>query len=206
MWKSGWKLEKSQIRGREKWILLLISGVLLLLIAVPGGRKEGKTVSAASGAELVSSEKEDASVSLPVSETKDSGMRSYERELEQRVKEILKHVEGIGEVDVMITLRSSGERIFHVDQEKNRSSTEEKDSSGGTRKVLTEEIREESVLSGAAGSQEPVVEKELEPEIAGVVISAQGGGSAAVKAEISEAMEALFGLPAHKIKVLKRAE
>ena len=50
------------------------------------------------------------------------------------------------------------------------------------------------------------MEKELEPEIADVVISAQGGGSAAVKAEISEAMEALFGLPAHKIKVLKRAE
>ena len=34
----------------------------------------------------------------------------------------------------------------------------------------------------------------------------QGGGSPKVKAEISEAMEALFGLPPHKIKVLKRVE
>ena len=206
MWKSGWKLEKSQLQGREKWILLLVSGVILLLLAVPGGRNTEKTVSAVSGEEAASLEPGDASASALSSQTQESSMRSYEKELEQRVKELLKHVEGIGEVDVMITLRSSGERIFHVDQEKNRSSTEEKDSSGGTRKVLTEEIREESVLSGASGSQEPVVEKELEPEIAGVVISAQGGGSAAVKAEISEAMEALFGLPAHKIKVLKRAE
>ena len=54
--------------------------------------------------------------------------------------------------------------------------------------------------------REPVVEKELAPEISGIVISAQGGGNASVQKEISEAMQALFGLPAHKIKVLKRVE
>lgn len=51
-----------------------------------------------------------------------------------------------------------------------------------------------------------MVEKELTPEVAGIVISADGGGNASVRAEISEAMEALFGLPAHKIKVLKRVK
>ena len=60
------------------------------------------------------------------------------------------------------------------------------------------------MTAGATGSQEPVIEKELQPQIEGIIISAQGGGSPQVKAEISEAMEALFGLPAHKIKVLKR--
>ena len=206
MWKSDWKLEKVWIRGREKWILLLISGVILLLLAVPGGKTEEKTGTTVSEESLFPSGTENAPASVTAVDAGSSSVRNYEKELEQRVKEILKHVDGVGEVDVMITLRSSGERIFHVDQEKNRSSTEEKDSSGGTRKVLTEEIREDSVLSGSSGSQEPVVEKELEPEIAGIIISAQGGGSAAVKAEISAAMEALFGLPAHKIKVLKRAE
>ena len=49
------------------------------------------------------------------------------------------------------------------------------------------------------------MEKEVKPEISGVVISADGGGSAVVRAEISEAMEALLGLPANKIKVMKRA-
>lgn len=50
------------------------------------------------------------------------------------------------------------------------------------------------------------MEKELRPEISGIVISAEGGGSAVVRAEVSEAMEALFGLPQHKIKVLKRVK
>ena len=34
----------------------------------------------------------------------------------------------------------------------------------------------------------------------------QGGDSPTVQAEISQAMEALFGLEPHKIKVLKRVE
>ena len=50
------------------------------------------------------------------------------------------------------------------------------------------------------------LQDELTPEVAGIVISADGGGNASVRAEISEAMEALFGLPAHKIKVLKRVK
>ena len=50
------------------------------------------------------------------------------------------------------------------------------------------------------------MEKELMPEIEGVVISAQGGGDARIQAEISAAMEALFHVPQHKIRVLKRVE
>lgn len=132
--------------------------------------------------------------------------RLYEQEMERRVREILRNVEGVGEVDVMITLRSSAEKVVHVDRKKSRSSTEEKDSAGGTRKLMSEEIGETSLMAGSSGAEQPVIEKELEPEISGVIISAQGGGSASVRVEISEAMEALFGLPAHKIKVLKRVE
>ncbi len=49
-------------------------------------------------------------------------------------------------------------------------------------------------------------EKSVYPELSGIVISADGGGNPVVEVEISEAMEALFGLPAHKIKVLKRVK
>ena len=58
------------------------------------------------------------------------------------------------------------------------------------------------ILGG--GQDEPLLESELLPEISGIVISAQGGDNPSIQAEITEAMEALFGLPAHKIKVLKR--
>lgn len=232
MWKSGWKIEKKWIQGKERWLVLLAGGLILLLLAVPSGWEGRETAasispnvrnpSAASRDREVKGQ-EDAVHSQALAEAPQSDgsgyqeaallassgtdtQQLYEKEMEKRITELLKHVEGVGEVDVMITLRSSGEKVIHVDQDRSRSSTEEKDSSGGTRKLLTEEIRETSLMAGGTGAQEPVIEKELEPEIAGIVVSAQGGGSAAVRAEISEAMEALFGLPAHKIKVLKRVE
>lgn len=46
--------------------------------------------------------------------------------------------------------------------------------------------------------------KELAPEIEGILVLADGADRATVKAEIVDAVQALFPLPAHKIKVLKR--
>ena len=63
-------------------------------------------------------------------------------------------------------------------------------------------MKESSLTTGTSGTQEPVIEKELQPEIEGIIISARAEAPQ-VKAEISEAMEALFGLPAHKIKSIK---
>lgn len=51
--------------------------------------------------------------------------------------------------------------------------------------------------------QVPWVSQELLPEVAGIAVAAEGGGNAVVKSEISSMLEALFGLPAHKIKVLE---
>lgn len=130
---------------------------------------------------------------------------SYEKGLEERIEYILRSVEGVGKVDVMVVLKSSSEKILHTDRQENISSTKETDSSGGSRQIESSQTGENIVLSGGSG-QEPIVEKELSPEISGIVISAQGGGDPIVKNEISQAMEALFGLPVHKIKVLKRVE
>lgn len=208
MWKLNWKMSK------EKWLLLLICGVILLILSFPSGGKNGNK-SEAKGKGFVQSvysdseDKKDAEIS-EVSSSKSKGgnyeEREYEKMLEQRVKDILKNVQGVGEVDVMITLKSSKEKVLHVDKDKSRSLTEETDSAGGNRKSSTEEIKETALMTGNSSGGEPVIEKEMQPQIAGIVISAQGGGSGSVKAEISQAMEALFDLPAHKIKVLKRVE
>lgn len=81
------------------------------------------------------------------------------------------------------------------------------------------ELRVQNILQGVEGVGEVEVmvalngeetvsmfDEEPAQEVLGIIISADGGGSSVVKAEISEAMEALFGLPSHKIKVLKRVK
>ena len=106
----------------------------------------------------------------------------------------------------MVVLKSSSEKVLRVDRSTNTSTTQEKDSGGGTRDVTNNQIQENTILAGSgsgSSTNAPIVEKELSPEISGIIISAEGGGSPTVKAEISEAMEALFGLPAHKSKSIK---
>ena len=109
-------------------------------------------------------------------------------------------------MDVMIVLKSSSEKVVQVDGSSSYSLTEEQDSSGGTRRIENQEQEQNTVLKTAGGENAPLIAKELRPELSGIIISAEGGGNPAVQAEISAAMEALFGLPAHKIKVLKRVE
>ncbi len=45
-------------------------------------------------------------------------------------------------------------------------------------------------------------EQVLYPEVEGVLVSCEGAGTGTVNAEITEALQALFNLDAHKIKVL----
>ena len=102
-----------------------------------------------------------------------------------------------------------GEKVFRTDRSENTSTTKEKDASGGERDAVSSQLEENTVFSQSAGQNTgngPLIEKELYPQISGIVISAQGGDLPSVQAEISQAMEALFGLEPHKIKVLKRVE
>lgn len=168
----------------------------MCILAFPAGSKNSRM------ALPVSRNAEETGV-LPAAAAQDAA--AYERELEERVREILRGVSGVGEVDVMIVLKSSAEKVIQVDNSTSKSVTTEK-GSGTDRSVESMDQEHSTVLTGSGSGQEPVVAKEVYPEIAGIVISASGGGNATVQAEISEAMEALFGLPANKIKVLKRVE
>jgi stage III sporulation protein AG len=53
------------------------------------------------------------------------------------------------------------------------------------------------------GNEIPFISKEIDPKITGVLIVCQGGDNEAVRKEITESLQALFDLDAHKIKVAK---
>ena len=47
------------------------------------------------------------------------------------------------------------------------------------------------------------MKKVLAPQVEGVAVSAEGGGNAKTVQNITEAIQALFGIEAHKIKIVK---
>lgn len=203
-----WKDRLLKLNGkmtREKWLLFLLAGVFLMLLSFPGGEKRGVKE------ELAESGDQAVKVNERVSDSWDDcdllSSPAYEERLEKRIRELLRSVESVGQVDVMVVLRSTGQKVLRVDRSGSSTVTKETDSSGGSREIRESQSEETTVLPQSGGaSNGPVVEKELSPEISGIIISADGGESPEVCSEITQAMEALLGLPAHKIKVLKRRQ
>lgn len=194
MKKWDFHLKKLKEMKTGTWILLLLAGVLLLAISFPA--KRNKETTGMTGTENTA-EGEGASSGR-------ADMDAYGKQIEKRVAEILSSMEGVGNAEVMVTLESKGETILQTDASSESGTTRETDSEGGTRLTEEKSLNSQTVLVG--GEESPYVTKELYPKVTGIVIVTEGGGEASIKAEISEAMEALFDLPAHKIKVLKRVK
>ena len=115
--------------GKDKILILLLVGIILLVISIPTSKKSSSSLSS-SGYDSILTDSEQS-------------------DLEGKLKRCLAKVEGVGDVDVIVTYDSGGKT----------------------------------------------------PE--GVIIVAKGEDNGTVATEITNAIEALLGLPAHKIKVLK---
>lgn len=165
-----------QLPKKNHLLLILLAGILLLVVTFPDVRSKPSA-----------DESEDGSASVM---NENTDLQKYADDLEKEIAGILSRVEGVGEVEVMITLKSGNRKIVEKDERSTRDDAAE----------------ETSVYrQNADGSSEPYVNTELAPGIEGVAVIAEGGGSPVVRQEITEAVQALFDVEAHKIKIMKHA-
>ncbi len=189
---------------KDNLVILVLSGVLLFIIALPS--KE----SASSGQNIVSKGQqrdgtltEDGSKEASGSLGQTDGTSDYVEELEERLSGILSKMSGVGQVEVMITLSASEELVVEKDTPVNRSSTNENDSSGGSRVIAQTDGEEATVYRTNGSESEPYVIKTLYPKVEGVVVVAEGAGNGTVNKSIVDMVQVLFDLDAHKVKVVK---
>lgn len=172
--------------GLEKIILIAIAGIILLVTNFSEWQSKNKT--------------EKITETQNVAATSEN--EAYIESLENKLVHILENVDGVGEVEVMITLESSRESILNKDDTEELETEEE--TSDGTKSERQSSRREnETVLADESGEAAPYVIKELEPEIAGVVIACEGAENNTVAASVTEAAQVLFGISVNRIKVLK---
>ncbi len=185
-------------------ILFCIGVLIVLTVTDPFESKESKTVEEETAKEeAVSQETMLNYQAKDATEESDPVISYYEKKL----KKILEKMDGVGEVDVMITLKSSKELVVLKDEPYTQESLNEVDNQGGSRTSSSASNDEETVLvNDGNGNSEPFVVKELAAQIEGVVVIAQGGSDGEVALDIVSAVEVLFGIPAHKVKVLEMSQ
>ena len=120
---------------------------------------------------------------------------------EQRLKEILSAIKGAGQVEVMITYNSGKEIIPAMNTVESTTVTEEEDNNGGTRKInQTDKNFQPSTFNDSEGSK-PIILKEVEPEIKGVIIISQGAEDIRVKMELMKAVQVALGIKPNQVEV-----
>ena len=178
---------------RDNLLILILLGVLLFIVALPV-KKEDPATTDVVPQDMV----ETGTRAVTAGSTEE-----YAAYLEGKLKKMLESVGGLGEVEVMITLESSEEMIVEKDMTADRSQTEEQDSTGGTRTVSSSNTGYQTVYQdGSQGS--PFVVKTITPKVEGVLVVAEGAGKGNMTSEITQIAQALFGVEAHKVKVLEK--
>ncbi len=176
---------------KDQLLIIFLVGILLLVISLPAGKKSGRN-----------GEENGIRGSTP---DEAYSQDEYLYNLERRLESALSQMAGVGDVTVMITLKSSAEKVVEKDLDMAKEAVTESDSQGGARSTQNNSHRETTVYADGNTQGEPYVSKEISPQIEGVVVIAGGGGDSVVKQNITEAVQVLFGIDTHKIRIMKKS-
>lgn len=180
------KIKEKKLK-RSDWLILVLAGILILIIALPTDTKEKKQA-------------EEAKENIL---KENNTMEASKDEIERKLESILEKIDGAGDVKVMITYQDSGTQVVEKDKNTSENSLEESDSTGGVRSTKEQQLQESTVYEEVDAGNTPFVSKELLPKVEGILIVASGGDNQKVKQNISEAVLALFQVEAHRIKIVK---
>ena len=181
------KLLKDNKKLVENLTVIFLIGLILLIGAStfkprPSNNNEDK--------ELVMAQKENNS-------------EDYAQKLEKDLENILSRIEGVGNIEVLITLNSDEEVVAAMDVVESSTTTNEKDSSGAVRETIQTESNNKVVTSqNTSGQNKPIVLKRIMPEIRGVIVVADGAKDPKLRYELSLAVQTALGIPAYKVKVI----
>ena len=187
-------LTKTDNKNNKKKVENLVVGILILIITVIAinailSDKDGMS-------------KVNVVENTTVAETTNTNTIT----LEDRLKNILSKINGVGKVDVLISYSESSQTVAMYNENIKETSTEEKDESGGTRLITENNIQKDVIYQEENGEKKPITQKTIMPKIEGTIITAEGAGDINVKENIIQAVSAATGLASHKIQVFEMSK
>lgn len=184
------KGSKKTIENLVVFVIILIATVIFINYIWNGDKKK--------------STQQNKSVSLAETTNKTvTNNTSEDNNLEKQLENILRNLNGVEDVQVLITYSETNKIIPMYNEDNQQSTTKEEDNQGGTRTINENSSKKEIVYEENNGQRNVLTSSVVTPEIKGAVIVAKGASNANVKNNIIQAVEAATGLPTHKIQVLE---
>lgn len=182
-------------------IILACIGVLLLILS--------QWFTSSSETEII----EEDHFSEEVKKTERTGQDNYsdpllelERTYQNELATMLENIAGISNVEVMVNLDATGEKIYQKNLIVGTQTTVESDQGGGSRNIedLTEE--HQVVIIRQGDTEVPLVVQDKKPSIRGVLVVANGVEQIQLKQWATEAVSRVLDVPPHRISIMPRSK
>ncbi|HCB64561.1 MAG TPA: hypothetical protein DEP43_01140 [Ruminococcaceae bacterium] len=123
------------------------------------------------------------------------------RQTEEKIYNLVSSIQGVGKAQVWVTLESGAEYVYLQEEIRNTDTTKDYDSEGV--KTLREKDNSEQkyILVNKNGEEQPLLQKQLEPTVQGVVIVCEGAGSAQVNEQVVNAVTCALGISSNRVYV-----
>ncbi len=129
--------------------------------------------------------------------------KNSEYTLKEELEEVLSKISGVGQVKVLITYSETSEVVPMYNEKHTESTTQESDTNGGVRTIQQADNSKEIIYEEQSGEKMPITKKVISPKIEGAIVIAEGASNTNVKVNVIQAVQAVTGLPTHKVQVFE---
>lgn len=123
----------------------------------------------------------------------------YSNYLEKKLVNILTKFNGVENVNVMVTLEDSTEKVTAANTTTSTESSVEKDAEGGTREVIREDLSIQIITKG--NDESLMVIKEIKPTVQGVIVVADGAEDPILREMLYESVKTVLGIAGNRVQV-----
>ncbi len=189
--------DKKKIENLVFFVVLLIITIVIINFIWNGNEEANNKETMNDTSKQLASSKDGAEKNINSNNLDDT------ENLENKLKNILSKIQGVGEVEVCLNYSETSEVVAMYNENSTTSTTEETDDTGGSRKIEETDIKKDVIFEENDGTKTPITAKVIKPKIEGAIITAQGVNNAEIKNNIIQAVEAVTGLATHKIQVFE---
>ena len=127
------------------------------------------------------------------------------RELERQLLRVLEQMEGVGHVELFITMEGTGESVYAI-EEKETADNESIYSDDGTLKSIQNSRSSEQnylLVENQEGRQQALLISRSEPQVKGVIIICDGADQPVIREAVTEAVKTALHITSNRVYVAK---